>query len=167
MAAPRYINVVAGKLKQIVASVTSTPDAIVALDASGHLDVSVLPSGVGAEVVVVPASENLTAGNAINLWNNSGATNARKADATAAGKMCHGFVSANVTAPANATVYLPSQTNTALSGLTPGTDYYLHTTAGALSSTPPAAAGNVIQYIGTAHSATAMVFNPSPTIEVA
>lgn len=167
MAAQRFIALVSGKLKQVAASVTSTADAIVAMDASGHIDVSVLPSGIGAEVVVCPASENLVSGNMVNLWNNSGAINARKADATTNGKPAHGFVLANVTAPANATVYIASQTNTALSSLTIGADYYLGTTPGAVQSTPPASAGNVVQYVGTAHSATAMVFMPGPTIEVA
>lgn len=167
MSAPRFIGLVAGKLKQIAASVTSTADAIVAMDATGHIDVSVLPVGVGAEVVTCPASENLTSGNLINLWNNSGTINARKADGTTNGKPAHGFVLTNVTSPANATVYLPSQTNTTLSGLTVGADYYLGITAGGLVTTPPSAAGNIVQYVGTAHSATAMVFTPGPTVEVA
>lgn len=167
MAAQRFIALVTGKLKQVAAAVTSTPDAIVAMDATGHLDNSVMPVGVGAEVVVCAASENLTAGNFCNFHNNAGVINVRKSDATVAGKMTHGFVLTNVTAPANATVYLPSQTNTALSGLTVGADYYAHTTAGAASATPPAAPGNVLQYLGTAHSATAMVFTPGPTIELA
>lgn len=166
MAAPRYINVVAGKLKQIVASVTSTADAIVAMDATGHIDVSVLPVGIGAEVITVAASENLASGDFVNLWNSSG-IKARKADATTNGKAAHGFVLSAVTSGANATVYLPSQTNTALTSLTVGTDYFLSTTPGGVTATPPASAGNLVQYLGTAHSATAMVFAPASTIEVA
>ena len=167
MATQRFIGLVAGKLKQIVASVTGTADAIPAGDATGRLDVSWMPVGIGAEVTVVPSSENLTAGNFVNLWNNTGATNARKADATTNGKPAHGFVLANVTSPANATVYVISQTNTALSALTPGSDYYLNTTAGGVTSTPPGAAGNLVQYLGTAQNATTLIFISGVTIEVA
>ena len=166
MATARYVNLVAGKLKQIVASVTSTPDAIVAMDATGRIDPGVLPVGVGAETLTVASSENLAGGDFVNLWNSSGAK-VRKADATTAGKVAHGFVLAAVTAPANATVYLPSQTNTGLTGLTVGADCYLSTTPGLATATPPSGAGNVVQYLGTAHSTSAMVFVESPTIELA
>lgn len=167
MSAARYINIVAGKLKQIAASVTGTADAIPAGDATGKLDISWMPVGVGQEVLVAPASENLTAGDFVNLWLNSAAINVRKADATAAGKAIHGFVLANVTAPANATVYFESNTNAQRSGLTIGTDYFASTTPGSIQSTAPSAAGNVVQFIGIAQSATAITFINGPTIEVA
>src|SRR5690348_13233365 len=110
MAGNKYIANSSGKLKEVAATQSSAGagDAgkIPALDSAGLLDISMMPVGVGAEVVVAPAFENLTAGNFVNLFDNSGAINVRKADATTNAKPADGFVLANVTAPANATVYL-------------------------------------------------------------
>jgi len=167
MAANKYIALVSGKLKEIFASVTSTANAIVAMDSSGRIDVSVLPVGVSAEVVVVPSSENLAAGDFVNLYPNAGTTNARKADATNNTKPAHGFVLAGVTSPANATVYLVGNINTAVTGLTPGTDYYLSTTPGTVTITPPAAAGNIVEFLGRATIAGALPMMNASTIEVA
>lgn len=167
MPAAKYLGLVAGKIKEIIASVTSVPDAIPALDSSGRLDVSVMPVGVAAEVLVCATSENLTAGNFVNLYLNASVITARKADATTNGKPAHGFVLANSTSPANATVYFPSQVNTAQSGLTIGSDYFLGTTAGAIQTSPPSSAGNIVQFIGRAQSATAINFINSDTVEVA
>jgi hypothetical protein len=167
MAAQRFINIVSGKLKQIVASATGTVDAIPAGDSTGRLDISWMPVGVGAEVVVAPASENLAAGDFVNLWLNGGVINVRKADATTNAKPAHGFVLAAVTSPANATVYFESNTNTQRSGLTIGSDYFLDTTAGGITTTPPSSAGNIVQFIGRAQTATAINFINGDTIEVA
>lgn len=48
-----------------------------------------------------------------------------------------------------------------ITGLTPGTDYYLSTTNGLITGTKPIAAGNVSQYIGFALGTTGLYFNPS------
>ena len=64
---------------------------------------------------------------------------------------------AGVTSPANATVYWLSNKNTALSGLTIGSDYFLHTTPGSQTIAAPSATGNVVQFLGTAELATALV----------
>lgn len=162
MATQGFLDRVSGKFKRIIASVTGTPDAIPAGGADGKLDVSQMPVGVAPEVTVCPAFENLTAGNFVNLFLSGGVIQARKADATTASKPAHGFVLANVTAPANATVYAPSNTNTALSGLTIGTDYFLSTTPGAVTATAPTGAGNLSMYIGIATLTTEIVMTGSP-----
>ena len=171
MAANKYIALIGGKLKEVVATVISSGVAeankIVALDSSGKLDVSVMPSGIAAEVVICATSENLTAGQFVNLYDNSGVITARKADATTNTKMAHGFVLASTTSPADTTVYLESSQNSAVTGLTVGADYYLHTTPGAVTTTPPSSAGNIVQYIGRATSATNLPFTPCDTIEIA
>ncbi len=166
MAAQGFLDRVLGKTKRIIASVTGTADAIPAGDATGRLDISWMPVGVGAEVIICASFEDLTAGNFINLFLSGGVIKARKADATTAGKPAHGFVLANVTAPANATVYGLSNTNTALSGLTIGTDYYLSTTPGATTATAPTGAGNLSQYLGIASLTTEIVFTGSPASAV-
>lgn len=171
MAANKYIALVSGKLKEVIATVVSTgvseANKIVALDSTGKLDVSVMPSGVSAEVIVVATSENLTAGQFVNLYDNGGTITARKADATTNAKPAHGFVLDSTTSPANATVYFESQQNSALTSLTVGADYYLSTTPGGVTSTPPSSAGNIVQYIGRATSATNLPFIPCDTIEIA
>lgn len=167
MAIPRYLNVVAGKQKQIAAIVTTAIDSIVSTDSTGKLDISLMPVGVAAETISLITSENLVSGDFVNIYNNSGTITARKADATTSAKPAHGFVLANVTSPASCTVYAVSNTNTALTGLTIGSDYYLSTTPGTITTTAPSTAGNIIQPMGRAHSTTAIVFSSAEYIELA
>lgn len=168
--ANKYLRLLAGKIKELEALVTSVGAAdagkIVATGADGLLDPSLMPAGIGANLVVAPASENLAAGDFVNLWNDAGTLKVRKADATTNAKPANGFVLAAVTAPANASVYLLSSKNTAKTGLTAGTEYFLGTTAGTTTATAPSAAGNVVQYLGKAVSATEMTFENITTVEV-
>src|SRR3990172_570831 len=131
MAAKRYLALLSGRIKQVVATIVSTgapnDGDILALDATGKV---------------------------------------RKADATAEGKEAHGFVLAAYLAAVSATVYLEN-TNTSIAGATGGTRYYLSTTPGSFTATPPAAAGNVVQPIGQALSATEIEFEPQEPITVA
>lgn len=170
MAANKYLALITGFAKEVFATVVSAGVAnanqIVALDSTGHLDTSVMPVGIGPDVVSVPSSENLTAGQFVNLFNNAGATNARKADATTNAKQAHGFVLANVTSPAAATVYLLGSINTGVTGLTPGTEYFLDTTPGGVTTTPPSTSGNLVQRIGIAITATEIPFENITTIQV-
>jgi hypothetical protein len=171
MAANKYIALISGKFKEVFGLVVSAGVAdankIPALDATGKLDISLMPTGVGAEVVVAASSENLTAGDFVNLYDNAGTINVRKGDATTNGKPAHGFVLANTVSPAAATVYVLSAQNSAVAGLTVGLDYYLSTTPGGVTSTPPSAAGNVVQLLGRSTSATNLLFIDSDTIEIA
>lgn len=163
MAAKTFLRLVTGRKTEVAGIVTSAGAGndgdIPALDSTGRLDVSVMPVGITPESKSVIASEALSAGNMINVYSNAGTLNARKADATAAGKEANGFVLAGVSSLAAATVFFEG-TNTQLSGLTVGSRYFLDTTAGAVTTTPPAASGNVAQYIGVALSATEISFEP-------
>lgn len=166
----KYLKNAAGKIteEQPITTSAGAGDAakIPQTDSSGRLDISLMPVGLGAEVVVAPASENLVAGDFVHLHNNAGALNVRKADATTNAKPANGFVLANVTSAANATVYLISQTNTARSSLTIGSEYYLSTTAGGVTTTAPSATGNIVQRLGVATSATSIVFDNTVTVEL-
>lgn len=128
--------------------------AIVALDATGRIDSSMMPTGIGADTASILASEAIAAGNWVNIYNNSGTPNVRKADATTAGKEMHGFVLSAVSSGANATVYFEG-TNTAVTGQTGG-PVFLSTTAGTGTATAPSGSGNVVQRIGYATSGTAV-----------
>lgn len=134
------------------------------LDGSGKLDVTTMPVGIGADTASIQASENLAAGDFVNIWNNSG-QRVRKADATTTGKFAHGFVLTSVTSGTNATVYFEG-TNTAVTGQTPG-DVFLSTTAGLATSTAPNASGNVAQPIGIATSSTSINFQYNRPIVIA
>lgn len=159
-----YLARVAGRIKQIAAIVVSAGagDAgkIVALDGGGKLDASLLPAGIGANQVVAPSSENLSAGDFINLYSNAGALTARKAD-NSNGREAWGYVEAAVTSPANATVKRLNTVNGNRTGLTPGSQYWLGTAGGVittpLDATDVANANKVCQYLGYAKSATELV----------
>lgn len=134
------------------------------LDASGRLDSTVLPVGIGADTASIQTSEALSAGDFVNVWNSSG-PRVRKADATTAGKHAMGFVLSSYGSGVNATVYFEG-TNTSVTGQTPG-DVFLSTTPGQATSTAPSAAGNVVQSIGFATSATSVNFQASRPITLA
>lgn len=159
----KYFADSSGKMVEIQPITTSAGAGdgtkLAQLDSTGRFDISLMPVGVGAEVTIVPAFENLTSGQFINLFNNAGAVNSRKADATTNAKPAHGFTLANVTAPASSTIYGISTKNNVLTGLTLGGDYWLATTAGGVTNTAPSGSGNLVQELGTAESATAMVFS--------
>jgi hypothetical protein len=168
--ADKYIKNNSGQLAEVEATVSSTgateAGKIVALDGSGKLDVSTLPTGIGATTKVAATTENLSAGNLVNLFNDSGTVKARKADASN-GRRAHGFVLTGTTSPNNATVYLDG-TITGLTGLTPGAAYYLSgATAGAATATAPSTAGYISQEIGIALSATEINFEEQQPITLA
>lgn len=150
----------------INASVTSAAGKIVKLDGSGRLDATVMPVGVGADTASIVASEALAAGDLVNIWNNAGTANVRKADASVSGKEAHGFVLAAVSALASATVYFEG-TNTQCTGLTPGPQFLSGATAGKTVATAPTGTGKVVQRVGFAISATALNFDGSDPIVLA
>lgn len=169
MAANKFLALVGGRIREVIATVTSagvTDDGkIVALGSDGRLDNSVLPVGVGVETKSITASENLSAGNLVNVWNSGGNFRVRKADATTQGKEAHGFILSSVSSGGAAQVYLEG-TVTGLSGLLPGR-YYLSTNPGEITDTPPAASGNVVQYVGNAVSATELTFEATDGVVLA
>lgn len=158
----RFLQLVDNKQKQRTPITTSAGAAdggkIPQTDpTTGKLHSSLMPAGIGSDETVAPASEDLDAGNQVNLWNDGGTLKARKANATDASKPSHGFVNESVTSGNNATV-LHDGAVAGLSSLTPGADYFLSTTGGAVTATAPSATGNVIQPIGFAKSATEIVY---------
>lgn len=137
---------------------------LVALDGTGRIDTTMMPVGVAADTQIVTASEALSAGDLVNIWNSTGAK-ARKADATVAGKEAHGFVLAAVANGNPATIYFEGS-NTAMTGLTPGAQF-LSTTPGTATATAPSGSGNIVQRVGFAVSTTTMNFQSQPPITLA
>lgn len=131
-------------------------DKLIATNAQGKLDITLLPTGVGPDVKSIQASENLAAGDFVNVWNDAGTVKVRKADATDPAKQAHGFVLAAVTSGVNGDVYFEGANNQ-LSGLTGGTIYALSTvTPGGVVTLASASttAGHILQVLGVATSAT-------------
>lgn len=132
----------------------SAGDFIIA-NAAGQLDPTFFPNGFGPDSLTLTAGEALSAGDMIYI---SGAGAVLKADATTPAKAARGYVLAAVISAAAATVYF-DDTNSSLSALTPGGTYYLSATAGGVTLTPPTTAGQIVQEIGFATSATSLHVN--------
>lgn len=162
--ADKFLQVgTSGNLEEKEATVTggSAENAgdIVALNEDGKLDDTVMPVGIGAETKVIEASENLSANDVVNIYDDAGTVKVRKADATDDTKPAHGYVKEAVTSGSQAVVYtdayLPG------TGLTVGSKYFLSAeTPGAVTTTPPSDAGNIAQVIGIAVSTTDIKFEP-------
>lgn len=160
--ANKFVAIVNGVLTELVGLVTSTgagdANKLVSTGSDGKLDASLMPTGIGADVATVLASEALSNGDQVNVYNNGGTPNVRKANATDATKPANGFVLANVSSGSNATVYFRGA-NTGVTGLTAGVTYCLSAATGgaivALASAP-AATGNILQVVGVATSATSL-----------
>lgn len=168
--AKKYLRLNSGAFAEEEATVASTgvSDAgkIIALDANGRLDNSVLPVGVGLDTKTLEASESISAANLVNIFTSSGQAKIRKADASSAGKEANGYVLTSVTSGQNGLVYF-EQIITGLSGLTPGATYFLSTTPGEVTATPPSGSGNIVQEIGKAISETELQFMPRPPVTLA
>lgn len=195
MAGNKYVSNVAGVLTEIVAvQAVATANAIVALNSAGILDPvivnsvitsagagssgkvvaldgagrianNMMPVGIGTDTATIVTSENLSAGDYVNIYNNATVFTARKADATTAGKEAHGFVLAATTSPSSAIVYFEGS-NTSVTGQTAG-NVFLSATAGLGTATAPTTAAQVVQRIGFATSATVVNFQSQPPITLA
>lgn len=156
-----FLARVNGRIQQIIATVVSAGAAnagdMVALGTDGHLDESVLPVGVGANVVTATASEAISAGRFVNLYDNGGVLSMRLAD-NSNGRPAWGYVRASVAISEAGSAYRLNTVNAHLSTLTPGANYWLGT-AGNVIDTPldPDVDTGVDQYLGLAASATELV----------
>lgn len=166
----KYLEQSGGALVERAAPTTSAGAAsaglLPALDASGRLDTSFMPTGIGADTATITASEALAAGDFVNIYNNAGAAAVRKADGAVSGRPAHGFVIAAVASGAAATVYFEG-TNGAVTGQTPGPVYLSDVAAGRTITTPPTGAGKVVQNLGVATSATSINVEPHLPIALA
>jgi hypothetical protein len=172
--ADKYLTLAGDGLPELKAGTVVSTGAtnagdIPAADASGRLDQSWLPIGVGADTFTAVASETLSAGDFVNTFSNSGVFSARKAD-NSNGRPAQGFVLAAASATQTATIYHLGEANTALSGLTGGVKYFL-VVAGVVIATPldkddADNAGFLSQYLGFASGATALLTVQAPPVKL-
>lgn len=153
--ADKFLANVAGLPTEIEATEASTGAAeagdLVALDATGKLDSTLLPVGIGADTQSIIAFEALAAGDFVNVFDDGGTPSVRKADASN-GRAAHGFVLAAATAGVATDVYFEG-TNTQVTGLAGGFVYLSGTTPGTGQSAPETNAtipGGISQIIGFA-----------------
>jgi hypothetical protein len=136
------------------------------LDPTGRLDASTMPVGIAPETGSITASEALADGDFVNIWNNGGTPNVRKADASTTGKEAHGYVLAAVASSGTALVYFEGA-NTHLTGMTAGPRFLSSTTPGGTQGTAPTGSGQIVQNLGIAYSATVLTFEPQQPIALA
>lgn len=164
--ADKPVQLVSGILTEVEAKIASAGagDAgkIVALDAGGKIDSTMMPSGIGADAKSMTASEAISAGDIVNVHDSTGAK-VRKADATTSSKSAVGFAPSAIASSATGTIQFEG-TITGLSGLTIGATYYLATTAGGITATPPTGSGQIVQKVGVALSATELSFEPGTIV---
>jgi hypothetical protein len=129
-----------------------TANTIISTGPNGKLHPSFLPTGVGPDLLVAPATENLSAGDYVNIWDNGGTQSVRLADRSN-GRQAHGFVKAAVNSGDLAEVFFEGA-NDALSGLTPSARYFLGTNGNPV--TPGPTGPGLWQFLGIAVSATAI-----------
>ena len=167
--ASKYLELTTSGTSEKEATVTSAGAAddgkIIALNSSGKLDETMLPTGIGADTAIAVAYENLAAGDLVNLFNDGGTIKARKADASGGfAKQADGFVKSSYSTGASATVYNDG-TISGLTGLTIGARYYLSgSSAGTATATIPTTSAYISQYVGKAKSATELIFEQGEPI---
>jgi hypothetical protein len=155
----------AGPDFKTVAAVQSSAGAgsageIVALNASGQIDATMLPD---ADVVTLTASEAISAGALINVWYTGSVTEVRNADNSSAAKRAHGWAPSSISMSSSGTVNIGNGQNSSVTGLTPGGDCWLGT-VGAIVQTQPGA-GTVLQKVGFAQTSTLAQIQLNPTVQ--
>jgi hypothetical protein len=127
-----------------VSSGAADAGEVVVMGANGKLDPTLFGNGFGPDCVTATAGEAINGGDVVYF---SATGTILKADATSPAKAAQGYVLAAVANGEQGTVYF-DETNSSVTGLTPGRTYYLSTTPGKLTATPPTATGSVVQAIG-------------------
>lgn len=158
----------AGGLREVETVQTGgepSADKVASLNAQGQFDISMMPTGIGADTAVLTAVGAIAAGDFVNVFDNGGTPSIRLADASSAITQAHGFVLDAIADAATGVVYFEGN-NTAVSGATVGR-VFLSTIAGQATSTPPTQASEIVQRIGTAVSATQINFEPQLPIILA
>ena len=156
-----FLTLVSG-VKTLVSSIsafTGNANEIISTDGSGLIDASLLPPGSTPKTVTVTANGNLTAGDFVNIYDDTGTLTAQPADEASAFP-ANGFVLAAIGDTSSGTAYMAG-VNTGLAGLTAGVTYYL-STAGGVTATPPTSEDGIQQRLGEAMSATELCL-PDPT----
>lgn len=107
--------------------------------------------------ITVLASASIAAGALVNIYDNAGTANIRPADNTSSSTPANAFAPSAISSAASGIVVPFHGPISGLSGLTPGTNYFLGTSGG-LTTTAPSTSGDVIQTVGIAITASTFQF---------
>ena len=159
-----------GELVEVrsVENSTGAADAgkLVALDDTGKLKDSLLPAQSGSTLIKAVASEAVTAGSLLNLWNNGGILSVRLANASI-GRKAVGFTTQTKSSGQTVDVIMGGIME-GLSNITPSANYFLSATVpGSFGTTPPSSVGHISQTIGVGADVTSLMFNPQDPIKIA
>lgn len=125
-----------------------------------------MPSGTGTEQVSAIATEAITSGSVVNLYDNGGTLSARLANA-ATRLRAVGFVLETKSSGQSINVLIEGSI-TGLVSIVIGAPYFLSATSpGNFSTTPPNIAGQISQEVGVGISATILTFEPATPITIA
>jgi hypothetical protein len=114
------------------------------------------------QTTVLTATENLTAGNIVNVWNNNGVYAVRQASASLR-QGASGFVLDTVSSGALVSVYHVGD-NALMSNLSPGTQWLGN--AGQVVSRPPTTIGYLVQRVGVGVTSTSLQFHPTVSVRI-
>lgn len=118
----------------------------------GKWDESLLPNTDGARALM--ASEALSAGDFVNVFEDEGTPKLRRADASSIATRAHGFVK-SAAAEGETVKFYESGPAAGFSGLTVGAIYFLSgANAGEPVAVAPTTTGHIAQVVGVAMSAT-------------
>lgn len=153
MSALKFLTRLSTGAIQLVSAITSSAggadgNKVVATGSDGKLDSSLFPAGVEIQTETATATESLTAGDFVNIYDNNGTASVRKAIGNDPDKICNGFVLSGYANTATATIYTKG-VNTQISA-TEGVKSYLSTTsAGDSTETAPTdTSGHFQQVLG-------------------
>lgn len=133
---------------------TGNAGQIIATNAAGMIDPTFIANTNAASFT---ASEAISAGALINIWNNSGTPNVRNADSSVYTKRADGYMPSAVISGAVGSPVLREGINSGLTGLTPGANYFLGSTGG-ITLTAPSGTNSIIQNVGIATNSTSLSF---------
>jgi len=171
MSNAKYIRHDSGRLKEQEAVSqslgASSAGAIPALGSDGKFDLSMMPTGIAPDVEYAIATDMLSSGMWVNIWDDNGVVSVRRADASVSGKEADGFVLQTVSIGESVMIFFEGR-NTEQSGLVPGKRYYLSATnPGNATDVVPSGSGNVVQYLGRAVGANTISFEATDGIILA
>lgn len=148
--------------RQAVTQSAGAGDAgkIAALDSTGKFDISVIP---GVAIEQIEASESISAGDALNIWDDAGTRKVRLADATI-GRPAHTF--ARTGGAAGAMITVDDDGPVSVSGVVLGSRYWLGA-AGTITTNPDeTTSGAVIQSVGYGRDTGILAVDIEPPVYV-
>lgn len=138
-------------------SVTAAGAAGTVLTGNGASDPTFQAPTATPNTIQLTASAAISAGNLVNIYDNAGTANVRPADNTSSSTYANGFAPASISMSASGTVVPFAGPISGLSGLTPGTQYFLGTSGG-LTTSAPSSSGDLIQSVGVSITASTFQF---------